>query len=52
MAKSSRSICLLIAEDDYVTDVRSAVVVVGNGYKQLTVISNLSMDESVLDQID
>ena len=41
-----KQICVLVAEDEYVTDIRSAVVFVENE----RVLSSSSMDEGVLDE--
>ena len=40
-----KQICVLVAEDEYVTDIRSAIVFAENE----RVLSSSSMDESVLD---
>ena len=41
-----KHICILVTEDEYVTDIRSAAVLAENEW----VLSSLSMDESVLDE--
>ena len=41
-----KQICVLVAEDEYVTDIWSAMVFAENEY----VLSSSSMDESVLDE--